>query len=38
MTNKPLTPSQAERLRQQIADVKRTLAAEKCRFGDYDDS
>ena len=38
MTNKPLTPSQAERLRQQIADVKRKLAAEKRRFGDYDDS
>ena len=36
--NKPLTPKQAERLREQIADVKRTLAAEKRRFGDYDDS
>lgn len=36
--NKPLTPKQAERLREQIAGVKRTLAAEKRRFGDYDDS
>lgn len=36
--NKPLTPKQAERLRGQIADVKRTLASEKRRFGDYDDS
>lgn len=38
MTNKPLTPKQAERLRKQITDVKRALAAEKRRFGDYDDS
>ena len=36
--NKPLTPKQAERLREQIAGVKRRLAAEKRRFGDYDDS
>ena len=35
--NKPLTPKQAERLREQIAGVKRRLAAEKRRFGDYDD-
>ena len=33
-----MTPKQAERLRKQIADVKRALAAEKRRFGDYDDS
>lgn len=38
MTNKPLTPSQAERLRKQIADVKQRLAAGKRRFGEYDDS
>lgn len=36
--SKPLTPKQAERLREQIAGVKRRLAAEKRRFGDYDDS
>ena len=36
--DKPLTPKQAERLREQIAGVKRGLAAEKRRFGDYDDS
>lgn len=35
--NKPLTPNQAERLREQIANVKRMLAAEKRRFGDYHD-
>lgn len=35
--NKPLTLKQAERLREQIAGVKRRLAAEKRRFGDYDD-
>ena len=35
--NKPLTPKQAERLREQIANVKRMLAAEKRRFGDYHD-
>ncbi len=35
--DKPLTPKQAERLREQIAGVKRGLAAEKRRFGDYDD-
>lgn len=36
--SKPLTSRQAERLREQIAGVKRRLAAEKRRFGDYDDS
>ena len=36
--NKPLTPKQAERLREQIAGVKRRLAAEKRRYGGYDDS
>lgn len=36
--HKPLTLKQAERLREQIAGVKRRLAAEKRRFGDYDDS
>ncbi|WP_035557927.1 hypothetical protein [Hymenobacter sp. IS2118] len=36
--NKPLTPKQAERLQAQIAGVKRRLAAEKRRFGAYDDS
>ena len=35
---KPLTPKQADRLREQIAAVKRRLAAEKRRFGAYDDS
>ena len=34
---KPLTLKQAERLREQIAGVKRRLAAEKRRFGNYDD-
>ena len=38
MTNKLLTLKQAERLHTQIAAVKRKLAAEKRRFGDYDDS
>ena len=38
MLPKPLTPKQAERLRTQIAAVKQTLAAEKRRFGGYDDS
>lgn len=33
-----MTAKQAERLKQQIAGVKRRLAAEKRRFGDYDDS
>ena len=33
-----MTPKQTERIRKQIADVKRVLAAEKRRFGDYDDS
>ena len=35
---KTLTPKQAERLRAQIAAVKRRLATEKRRFGAYDDS
>ena len=33
-----MTPKQAERLRKKIADVKRILAAEKRKFGCYDDS
>lgn len=33
-----MTPKQIERLRKKIADIKRTLAAEKRRFGGYDDS
>jgi hypothetical protein len=32
-----MTPKQADRLRQQIAAIRRTLAAEK-KFGGYDDS
>jgi hypothetical protein len=36
--HKPLPPKQADRLREQIAGVKRRLASEKRRFGDYDDS
>lgn len=35
---KPLTLKQAERIREKIAAVKRRLAAEKRRFGAYDDS
>lgn len=33
-----MTPKQADRLRQQIVAIRRTLAAEKKKFGGYDDS
>ncbi len=33
-----MTPKQAERLQKKIADIKRVLAAEKRKFGGYDDS
>jgi hypothetical protein len=33
-----MTPKQTEKLQQKIADIKRILAAEKRRFGCYDDS
>ena len=33
-----MTPRQTDRLRQKIADIKRILAAEKKKFGWYDDS
>ena len=33
-----MTPKQAQRLVQKIADIKRILAAEKRKFGGYDDS
>lgn len=33
-----MTPKQIERLKKKIADIKRALAAEKRRFGCYDDS
>ena len=33
-----MTPRQTERLKQKIADIKRVLAAEKRKFGGYDDS
>lgn len=33
-----MTPKQAERLRQKITVIRRTLAAEKKKFGAYDDS
>ena len=33
-----MTPRQAQRLLQKIADIKRILAAEKRKFGGYDDS
>ncbi|RZJ89728.1 MAG: hypothetical protein EOO60_09705, partial [Hymenobacter sp.] len=33
-----MTPKQAARLRQQITAIRRTLAAEKKKFGGYDDS
>lgn len=33
-----MTPKQADRLRQKIADIRRALAAEKRKFGWYDDS
>lgn len=34
----PMTPQQTEKLKKKIADVKRVLAAEKRKFGAYDDS
>ena len=33
-----MTPKQTEKIRQKIADIKRILAAEKRKFGCYDDS
>lgn len=33
-----MTPKQVQRLEKKIADIKRTLAAEKRTFGGYDDS
>lgn len=33
-----MTPKQADRLRQKIADIRRALAREKRKFGCYDDS
>lgn len=33
-----MTPKQIERLKKKIADIKRTLTAEKRKFGGYDDS
>ena len=33
-----MTPKQAERLRTKITNIKRTLAAERRKFGGYDDS
>jgi hypothetical protein len=33
-----VTPKQAERIRKKISDIRWVLAAEKKRFGDYDDS
>ena len=33
-----MTPRQIERLRKKIADIKKSLAAEKRKFGGYDDS
>ncbi len=33
-----MTPKQTEKLRKKIADIRRILAAEKRRFGCYDDS
>lgn len=33
-----MTPKQTERLQKKIADIKRILAAEKRKFGGYDDS
>jgi hypothetical protein len=33
-----VTPKQAERIRKKISDIRAILAAEKKRFGDYDDS
>jgi hypothetical protein len=33
-----VTPKQIERVKKKIADIRRTLAAEKRKFGAYDDS
>jgi len=33
-----MTPKQTEKLKKQIADIKRTLASEKRKYGAYDDS
>jgi hypothetical protein len=33
-----MTPKQIEILKKKIADIRRTLAAEKRKFGVYDDS
>ena len=33
-----MTPKQSQRLIKKIADIKRALAAEKRKFGGYDDS
>src|SRR5699024_10525078 len=33
-----MTPKQAERLQKKISDIRRALAAEKRKFGAYDDS
>ena len=33
-----MTPKQNEKVKKKIADIKRTLAAEKKKFGCYDDS
>ena len=33
-----MTPKQADRLRRQITAIRRTLAAEKRKFGSYDDT
>lgn len=33
-----MTPKQAERLKKKITDIRRVLAAEKRKFGGYDDS
>ncbi len=34
----PMNPKQAERLQKKISDIRRALAAEKRKFGAYDDS
>ncbi|MCC9138871.1 hypothetical protein LN995_20805 [Pontibacter silvestris] len=36
--NNSITPKQAERLQKRISDIRRALAAEKRKFGAYDDS
>ena len=38
MAHSPMTPKQTEKLKKKIADIKRILAAEKRKFGAYDDS